>query len=171
MCNCPIIPSITWFSRASWSISSCIWKCSTPDRRGHDSNKPMRKQLSVQSQPQTVKPLTHHPNVNYMGQMALQVLHCLCQLGGVCIGQGECRLEGERDDVRQNEELNNASQLPLYCSLPIAKTMLWKRILLACWEIKLSTLTKNFFQLLTQGLTWECIQKTFPTPLGNHKDP
>ena len=42
MHNCPIIPSITWFSRASQSISSHIWNCSAPDGRGHDSNKPMK---------------------------------------------------------------------------------------------------------------------------------
>ena len=42
MHNCPIIPSMTWFSRASRSISSCIWNCSAPDGRGHNSSRPMK---------------------------------------------------------------------------------------------------------------------------------
>ena len=53
-------------------------------------------------------------------------------------------------------------------------TTLWNRILLVfppCWEVELGTLTKNFFQSPTQELTWDPIQKTFLTPLGNHEDP
>ena len=97
MRNCPIIPSITWFSNARQSISSLIWNCSAPDGRGHNSNKPTKEcQYAIKT---ATRKLTGHSNVDDMGQVALKALHCLRQFRRVCIGGGERGLEGEGDNV------------------------------------------------------------------------
>ena len=43
--------------------------------------------------------LTGYMNIDDMCQMALEMLHGLCQLGGIGIRGGEGGLEGERNDV------------------------------------------------------------------------
>ena len=106
MHNCPIIPSITWFSNARRSISSHIWNCSAPDRRGHNSSRPMRRQTSAGRPRLGKRTLTGYPNVHYMRQMMLEALHSLRQFRGISIGGREHRLEREGDDVRHGRMRN-----------------------------------------------------------------
>ena len=102
--------------------------------------------------------------------------HCIACASSDMTQRGWTWREEEWCLICWNKGLNATSCPPLYCpmnALPIIITMLQNEILLVFpprREIKLSTHTDTFFQSLTQDLTWDK-QKTFLTPLRNHKDP
>ena len=176
MRTCPIIPSMTWFSKASQSINSLIWNCSAPDGRGHYSNKPTKEcQYAIKI---ATRKLTGYPNIHHMCQMTLEALHSLRQLGGIGIWGGERGFKWEGNDV-WHVGMKNWMMKPvcLYTNKPCCPSPKPHSGTNYYWpshhdeKSNLAPLQKTFFNHLLGNWLGTLYKKLFSLHLGIIKDP